>query len=357
MYQEPVQARDHSHEMPSMKFSDYEFWCQQNAYATCAQQRCAVSNAATTDFNDQPCSWYYPYLANHQEELARSAPCPVNYVANAQFGVPTAAESSCHTRVYANEDNTKPPYSYAALICMAIGSAPEKRATMREILNYIEENFSYYRSHKRWHGTIRHDLTVNDCFVKLSARPKQKGCLWSVAPDYQDMFANGSLRRRRYRFKEGSAKWLKARAENASKIRRKTAKPTGQKTNNCGSTCPEQMPIPLMNYPEQAATAPQRSSPLPQVVPNDLLTSTETVIPLSDFACPQPTNTTCNHFTPLIQCKSEPRLIFPGVKDSLSENDEDVLLVFPNSVSPFLTSSGYNSAESSSEFSHQYATY
>ena len=115
----------------------------------------------------------------------------------------------------------KPPYSYAALMCMAINSTAEKKATMREILTYIEQNFPYYRSNKKWHGTIRHDLTVNDCFVKSEPRPGQKGCLWSVHPEFQDMFSKTSFCRRRYRFKEGSTSWRQARKETAAKTRRK----------------------------------------------------------------------------------------------------------------------------------------
>ena len=111
----------------------------------------------------------------------------------------------------------KPPYSYAALICQAIGSRKEKKATMREILHYIECNFPYYRSNRKWHGTIRHDLTVNDCFVKLDPRPGQKACLWAVHPEFQDMFAKGNFRRRRYRFKKGSPSLLKARQQSAAK--------------------------------------------------------------------------------------------------------------------------------------------
>ena len=113
--------------------------------------------------------------------------------------------------------DVKPPYSYAALICMAIESDVEKKATMPEIIHYIQSNFAYYRSQKKWHGTIRHDLTVNDCFTKLSPRPGQKACLWAIDPQFQDMFCKGNFRRRRYRFKKGSNSWLKARKQSADK--------------------------------------------------------------------------------------------------------------------------------------------
>jgi len=123
---------------------------------------------------------------------------PVNYV-------PTSNVRNKHSV------EMKPPYSYAALICMAIGSEVEKKATMREIIHYIESNFQYYRTDKKWHGTIRHDLTVNDCFVKLCPRPGQKSCLWTIDPQFEDMFSKGNFRRRRYRFKKGSSSWIKTR--------------------------------------------------------------------------------------------------------------------------------------------------
>ena len=108
----------------------------------------------------------------------------------------------------------KPPYSYIALICMAIGNTSEKTATLREIIHYIEDRFPYYRTNKKWHGTIRHNLTVNDCFVKAGRRPSDKGSLWTIDPAFEDMFDNGSLLRRRYRFKKGSEKYKKLKSRN-----------------------------------------------------------------------------------------------------------------------------------------------
>ena len=111
----------------------------------------------------------------------------------------------------------KPPYSYIALICMAIGNTIDKKATLRDIIQYIEDRFPYYQSNKKWHGTIRHNLTVNECFVKAGRRRTDKGCLWTIDPAFEDMFDNGSLLRRRYRFKKGSEKYKKAHSKRAEK--------------------------------------------------------------------------------------------------------------------------------------------
>ena len=103
----------------------------------------------------------------------------------------------------------KPPYSYIALISMAICNNHERKLTLSDIYKFITDKFQYYREHpnaKGWRGSIRHNLALNDCFVKLPRRPGMKGHEWAIDPEYEDMFDHGSFLRRRYRFKDGSRK-------------------------------------------------------------------------------------------------------------------------------------------------------
>lgn len=98
----------------------------------------------------------------------------------------------------------KPPYSYISLTAMAIWSSPEKMLPLSDIYKFISDQFPYYRRNtQRWQNSLRHNLSFNDCFVKIPRMPDRpgKGAYWALHPAALDMFENGSLLRRRKRFK------------------------------------------------------------------------------------------------------------------------------------------------------------
>ncbi|XP_008831573.1 forkhead box protein B2 [Nannospalax galili] len=98
----------------------------------------------------------------------------------------------------------KPPYSYISLTAMAIQHSADKMLPLSDIYKFIMERFPYYREHtQRWQNSLRHNLSFNDCFIKIPRRPDQpgKGSFWALHPDCGDMFENGSFLRRRKRFK------------------------------------------------------------------------------------------------------------------------------------------------------------
>uniref|UniRef100_A0A4W6BTA2 Forkhead box E1 n=1 Tax=Lates calcarifer TaxID=8187 RepID=A0A4W6BTA2_LATCA len=96
----------------------------------------------------------------------------------------------------------KPPYSYIALISMAIANSPDRKLTLGGIYKFITERFPFYRDNsKKWQNSIRHNLTLNDCFIKIPREPGRpgKGNYWALDPNAEDMFESGSFLRRRKR--------------------------------------------------------------------------------------------------------------------------------------------------------------
>ena len=123
----------------------------------------------------------------------------------------------------------KPPLSYIALITMAIDNSSNKKVTLAEICQFIKDKFAYYREDCKqgWQNSIRHNLSLNECFIKIPREQGKpgKGHFWSLDPAAKTMFENGSLRRRKRRFKRSSSEADANKPENKKTIKNESKSP------------------------------------------------------------------------------------------------------------------------------------
>lgn len=103
----------------------------------------------------------------------------------------------------------KPPLSYIALIAKAILSSPTNKLNLAAIYKYIEDNFPFYRNKGRgWRNSVRHNLSLNDCFIKVGRCEDGKGNYWSIHPSNLNDFVHGDFRQHRRSRKRGRQKEL-----------------------------------------------------------------------------------------------------------------------------------------------------
>ncbi|XP_055627230.1 forkhead box protein F2 [Toxorhynchites rutilus septentrionalis] len=94
----------------------------------------------------------------------------------------------------------KPQLSYINMIVMAIKDSPHRRRTLSEIYKYLQSKYDFFNGeYNGWKNSVRHNLSLNECFKKL---PKEcgkpgKGHYWTIDASAEYMFEDeGSLRRR-----------------------------------------------------------------------------------------------------------------------------------------------------------------
>ncbi|CAK9291673.1 unnamed protein product [Gordionus sp. m RMFG-2023] len=88
--------------------------------------------------------------------------------------------------------------SYVSLISKAILKSPDRKLVLSDIYQYILDNYPYFRDKgPGWRNSIRHNLSLNECFVKTGRSNNGKGHFWSIHSDNVDDFIRGDFRRKK----------------------------------------------------------------------------------------------------------------------------------------------------------------
>ncbi|XP_022613871.1 forkhead box protein Q1-like [Seriola dumerili] len=171
-----------------------------------------------------------------EEELGSDGDC----VAHSPPPVPpcggggggSSSSSSSKSKPYTRRP--KPPFSYIALIAMAIRDSRCGRLTLAEINDYLMKKFPFFRgSYTGWRNSVRHNLSLNDCFLKVlrdPSRPWGKDNYWMLNPHSEYTFADGVFRRRRKRINKRFSGTEPEVSEHAEEAQRSAA---ANKTDSC----------------------------------------------------------------------------------------------------------------------------
>ena len=115
-----------------------------------------------------------------------------------------------------NKSNVRPNDSYFVMIGKAIISSPTGRMALHEIYNYIRKNYPYFKkvNPTGWKNSIRHNLSLHECFIKVGKCKECKGHYWAIHPANILDFSRGDFHRRRAK--------AKARLEQSMEIQKTT---------------------------------------------------------------------------------------------------------------------------------------
>lgn len=96
----------------------------------------------------------------------------------------------------AQKRKQKTSLSYVAVIAHAILSSPRQRLALSEIYQFIEEQHPEFTENRaRWKNTVRHNLSLHDCFVRGEVALNKKGCNWRIHPSFIAEYSRGDFSR------------------------------------------------------------------------------------------------------------------------------------------------------------------
>ncbi|KAJ1976693.1 hypothetical protein H4R35_002594 [Dimargaris xerosporica] len=162
------------------------------------------------------------------------------------------------------DPSTKPAYSYASLIAQAILASPERKLTLNSVYKWIQENHPFYQGKETgWQNSIRHNLSLNKCFIKISRNNSEpgKGSFWTIDPKYLNCFADGVFKKvRTFTRKNSTPTTTKSRSASKPTSARHASE---NKENLVTPVKPRKRPASAAAKNQTPALKKTKSTPLP----------------------------------------------------------------------------------------------
>ena len=96
-----------------------------------------------------------------------------------------------------NKQHKKPTETYVSMIAKAMLANGLQRMSLSDLYSKIEELYPYYKTSTiTWRNAVRHNLSINECFVKAGRADSGRGFYWTIHPSCVEVFKNGKYKRR-----------------------------------------------------------------------------------------------------------------------------------------------------------------
>ena len=157
----------------------------------------AVSDSGYIDSWNHPDYSYDNSTAYQSVQSSGYYSCLMSSMETSSQENQTQSQTELHKPTAETSNMLKPKESFIALVAKAMLSTADNSMVLNEVYQWILDNYPYFQTAKcAWRSSVRHSLSVNECFVKGKRAKNGRGFVWSIHPMCIDSFKKGDFDRR-----------------------------------------------------------------------------------------------------------------------------------------------------------------